>query len=198
MNIISIGKDPRSIIYKHLIDNDLYILRYVNTIFMKEINKHIKYLINYDTLDYKILCWIEKMYLNNDYIKHRVVKYFINMNNFEQFKIRLHYINPKVARGKNIVKYMIRRPLTYDKYIEEFAKYNFSWLNIPNYQNELLGFAYNYNPNNRKIYKILNDAWINRCKTYEKRTYIVVFSLYFIVLLYYLCTIEYKKILYTN
>ena len=77
MNLISIGKDSRSIIYKHLDENDLYILRYVNTIFSKEIGPR-NYFINFDILDYKILCWIEKINPNNDYIKHKVVKYLQN------------------------------------------------------------------------------------------------------------------------
>ena len=199
MNLISIGKDSRSIIYKHLDENDLYILRYVNTIFSKEIGPR-NYFINFDILDYKILCWIEKINPNNDYIKHKVVKYFINMNNFDQFKIRIHYINPKVALGEKIVKYMIRRPLTYDKYIKEFAEYNFSLFiaTNPAYQRELLNFAYNYNPNNKKIYKILKDSWITRSNINETRAYKVVCILYIIIILYCLCNIEYKKIIYAN
>jgi hypothetical protein len=158
MSLISIGRDPRSVIYKYLNNTDLYILRCTNIMFKREINPVSIKIDEIAELNEKnnVYNW----FIKDSDIKCKIIKCYFDSDNFKLFTKYIHYLDPNTKNGINLIKYMINNSKYY--YIEEFAEYNFSkyQLIIQTWKYEIIDYAYDIK--NMDIFHLLRNIWIKR------------------------------------
>jgi hypothetical protein len=152
MNLTIINKDPRSVIYKYISKNDLYVLRCTNIMFKKEIKPvsiKIKEIAELNKKNDKLYDW----FIKDDNIKYEILRYYFDSDNFKLFKIYIHYLDPNTKSGIQLFKYIIDNDKT-NEYIKEVAYYNSGIISIfSSWRYEIINYA--DKNSTKKIYKLL-------------------------------------------
>ena len=84
MSLNSIGKDPRSVIFKYLSKVDLYALRCTIKMIKEEINPvniKIKDIAELNEKNDKLYNW----FIKDDNIKYKILRYYFDSDNFKLF-----------------------------------------------------------------------------------------------------------------